>query len=140
MAVHNAGPGIGVAGGGERIGPASLVCHSQGGEIALQAAAARPDLVQAVAAVETSGFGGRLDPARQHLLSVLGGLWHDAAVAGRRTAVLHFAAGFAGEGGRSDVLDTDARGWLGHTHMPMMDTGSDVLATEILDWLLNGVR
>ena len=121
----------------ERIGPASLVCHSQGGEVALQAAAARPDLVRRVVAVEPSGFAA-LDPARQRLLTVMGGLWHDEAAAGRRAAMVHFADSFAARGGRSDMLDMDALGRAGHTHMPMMDTGSEVLAAEVLRWLLDG--
>ena len=122
----------------ERVGRVDLVCHSQGGEVALQAAAARPDLVRRVVAVEPSGFGG-LDPARQRLLAVLGGLWQDEAAAARRAAVLQFAHGFATQGGRSDVLDTDALGRTGHTHMPMMDKGSELLAADVLDWLLDGV-
>lgn len=119
----------------ERIGPVSLVCHSQGGEVALQAAAARPDLVRSVVAVEPSGFADGLDPA-QRLLTVLGGLWHDEAAAIRRDAMLRFAADFSNHGGRSDVLDTDALGQAGHTHMPMMDFGSETLAANVLEWLL----
>jgi len=120
----------------ERIGPASLVCHGQGGEVALQAAAARPDLVRSVVAVELSGFAA-LDPARHRLLTVLGGLWHDEAASGRRAAMVHFADSFAAQNGRSDVLDMDALGRNGHTHMPMMDRGSEVLAAKVLRWLLD---
>ena len=119
----------------ERIGPANLVCHSQGGWVALQAAAMRPDLVCAVVAIEPSGFGNPLDPARQRLLSIVGGLWHDTTAARRRASRLAFAAAFAAQGGRSDIMDTDALGRPGHTHMLMMDHGGDVLAGEVLDWL-----
>ncbi|MGI4799994.1 MAG: hypothetical protein ACRYG8_39360, partial [Janthinobacterium lividum] len=40
----------------ERIGPAVLVSHSNGGLIALEAAWRRPDLIRGLVCVETSGF------------------------------------------------------------------------------------
>lgn len=123
----------------DRIGPVDLICHSQGGESAFRAAAARPGLVSRVVAIEPSGFDDGLDPARQTVLGLHGDFFTDTTV--RLDLKLRaFAERFAGRGGRTEVWDLVARGESGHSHMPMMDRGNDVLAAEIGAWLLGATR
>ena len=120
-----------------RIGPVDLVCHSQGGEVAFRAAAENPELVRAVVAIEPSGFSDGLDPARQRVLTILGDYWDTAPDAlARERQIRGFAEAFRQRGGRSELWDMAARGRPGHSHMLMMDSGHEMLAEEIADWLL----
>ena len=115
----------------DRIGPLDLVCHSQGGEVALQAAAARPDAVRRIVALEPSGFTDRLHPG-QRLLTVIGDYWQCSPAAEAREAQIR---AFAAQG---ELWDMTARGAAGHSHMLMMDHGSEALAGALADWLLQG--
>ncbi len=120
-----------------RIGPLDLICHSHGGELALRAAAACPEQVRAVVALEPSGYTDALDPERQRVLTVLGDFLDCDPYAAARTARMRaFAAGLAARGVRNALWEMAARGRPGHSHMLMMDRGSEALAAEIADWLL----
>lgn len=120
-----------------RIGPCDIICHSQGGELALRAAVADPDRVHRIVALEPSGIADGLDPARQRLLTVLGDYWDATPADTERAARMRaFAAGFAKSGGHSDLWDLPAMGRPGHSHMLMMDHGHDTLAADIAAWLL----
>ena len=120
-----------------RIGPLDLICHSHGGELALRAAAACPEQVRAVVALEPSGYTDDLDPIRQRVLTVLGDFLDCDPYATARTARMRaFAAGLAARGVRNELREMAARGRPGHSHMLMMDLGSEALAAEIADWLL----
>ncbi|MGH7042800.1 MAG: esterase [Acetobacteraceae bacterium] len=122
-----------------RIGPLDLICHSHGGALALRAAAACPEQVRAVVALEPSGYTDTLDPRRQRVLTVLGDFLECDAYAAARTARMRaFAAGLAARGARSDLWEMAARGRPGHSHMLMLDHGSETLAAEVADWLLTG--
>jgi pimeloyl-ACP methyl ester carboxylesterase len=118
----------------ERIGPAAILCHSQGGDIAFAAAAARPDLVKAMLCIEASGLPAEGAMAahrgRPHLF-VLGDfldalpIWR-ALTAGTRAA----AAALGG-----DLWLLQERGLPGHSHMPMMDRGGEEVARRLVDWM-----
>jgi pimeloyl-ACP methyl ester carboxylesterase len=123
----------------ERLGSSVLLAHSHGGEIALRAAFARPELVQAVVAVEPSGFPvgpppeGRQGPP---LLIVLGDyltatpLWAD--LVGRMEG---FADRARRWGGDAEVWRLAERGIAGNSHMMMMDSNNGEIADLIADWL-----
>ena len=122
-----------------RIGPLDIICHSHGGELSFRAAAACPELVRAVVALEPAGYNDALDPARQRVLTVLGDFANaDQYAAGRDAAMRAFAARLSARGVRSELWDMAARGRPGHSHMLMMDSGSDALAEDVADWLLRG--
>ena len=118
----------------ERIGPAAILCHSQGGDIAFAAAAARPELVRAMVCVEASGLPAAEAQAahrgRPHLF-VLGDfldalpIWR-ALTQGTRDCARAL-------GGELWILGE--RGLPGHSHMPMMDRGGEEIAARLVDWL-----
>lgn len=120
-----------------RIGPLDLVCHSHGGELALRAAAACPEQVRAVVALEPSGYTETLDPRRQRVLTVLGDFLDCDPYAAARTARMReFATRLSARGVRSELWEMAARGRPGHSHMLMLDQGSEALAADIAEWLL----
>ena len=119
-----------------RIGPCDLICHSHGGELALRAAAACPDQVRAVVALEPSGYTATLDPARQRVLTVLGDFLDcDPYAAARTRAMRDFTAALTGRAVPNALWEMAARGQPGHSHMLMMDYGAERLATDIAAWL-----
>jgi pimeloyl-ACP methyl ester carboxylesterase len=122
----------------ERIGPAVLVSHSNGGLIALEAAWQRPDLVAGLVNIEPSGFPERAPPplAGVRSLTVLGDylaetpLWHGLSAAmDRLDGVLRLA------GAAPELWRLPERGVHGNSHMLMMDDNSAELAAAITAWL-----
>ena len=121
-----------------RIGRCILVAHSQGGEHALVAALARPDLVAAYVGIEPSGFptATRTSVDGRPFLFVLGdfldasALW--SSLVGKIEA---YAAELTHLAGRSEIWRLSALGMSGHSHMPMMDHGSAAIAARIIEWV-----
>ncbi len=128
----------------ERLGPCTVVCHSQGGDTAHAVLAERPDLIEALVSIEPSGFTPPPPDARLTGLRVLyvygdyierEPMWaHLDGVARDHVGRLR-AAG-------ADVtwLDLPAEGLRGATHMVMMDHASDRSASLVLDWLASDNR
>lgn len=123
----------------ERIGPCMLVGHSQGGGFAIELASARPDLVRATIALEPHGDFSSIGPVPlggRPLLGVSGdflernALWRDldAKAAGALDA-------WQSAGGTARALRLGEHGLPGHSHMMMMDLGSEHIAALILAWL-----
>lgn len=127
----------------ERIGPCVVVAHSQGGEFALQAAFARPDLVTALACIEPSGFPAPPPSAvaGRPFLHVLGdfldatALWTDLAA-----RIAAHAQALQAAGARATLWRLNELGLPGHSHMPMHDLGSEALAARLLDWIAAATR
>ena len=122
----------------ERIGPAIVLSHSNGGSIALEAAWRRPDLVAGLVCIEPSGFPERPPPSMNGVstLIVLGDfleatpLWQGLSEAMDRLALLltRSAAGV-------DLWRLPDRDVRGNSHMLMMDDNSADIAAEIIGWL-----
>ena len=114
----------------ERLGRAIVVCHSQGGEVAFRAAAARPARVAALIAVEPSGFPAEIEALRQIPVVLVAGDHLDASPMWQSLRVRwdSLVQRLTDLGGQARLLDL-ATAWPGTTHMPMMDRGSE----EILD-------
>ena len=122
----------------ERVGPAVVVSHSNGGSIALEAAWRRPDLIAGLVCVEPSGFPDRPPPplAAVQSLIVLGDfldatpLWQDLSKAmDRLTELLTHA------GADVELWRLPERGVFGNSHMLMMDDNSAEIAADIIGWL-----
>lgn len=114
----------------ERLGRASLVCHSQGGEIALRATAQAPARVAAVAAVEPSGLPPLPGPCPPVWLmhgDYLGvdALWRNLSARWQAWAVETPSVG---------IVDL-AAAFPGTSHMPMMDHGSEDVAAVLAERL-----
>lgn len=125
----------------ERIGPCVLVGHSQGGGFALQLGAERPDLAPLVVALEPHGDfavaeGRTLDGASLHV--VMGDFldrsetWRDLEAKSLRAA-----EGWRRSGGSAQVAYLGDRGLHGHSHMMMMDEGSDEVAALVIQRILD---
>ena len=122
-----------------RIGPLDLICHSHGGELALRAAARCPAQVRAVVALEPAGYTDTLDPVRQRVLTVLGDFLDCDPYASARTAGMRdFAARLTARGVHNELWEMATRGRPGHSHMLMLDVGSEALAGDVADWLAAG--
>lgn len=115
----------------DRLGRATLICHSQGGEIAFDVAARRPDAAAAILAVEPSGLPASNLPCP---VSIMAGDYLDTAD--------HWwerARGWQGAmgrirdtGGRAQYVDTARDIAPGGSHMLMMDRHSaDCLAAGL---------
>jgi pimeloyl-ACP methyl ester carboxylesterase len=123
----------------ERIGPSIIVFHSQAGQFAFRAAQARPDLVKALVAVETSGIGRAEDAAKLKDIPILM-LYGDHIVGHPRWPAIRqrgltFAKAITDAGGKVDVIDLPERGIRGNSHMLMMDRNNLAVADVIQEWL-----
>ncbi|WP_226365075.1 alpha/beta fold hydrolase [Pseudonocardia sp. ICBG162] len=117
----------------ERIGRCRVVAHSQGGGIAVAAAAATPALVESLVLVEPHGLPDDGGPAGVRQLLVSGDFLDRTPLYRRLRA--QWSAYVGGAAGPVGHLDLPAAGRAGNSHMPMMDTNSDVVATMIAEWL-----
>lgn len=121
----------------ERIGTCVAIGHSQGGGFALRLGAERPDLVPIVVALEPHGdfsalAGARLDSAA--LLVVMGDFLDRTAVwLDLEAKIVEAAEGWRRAGGEARVERLAESGLRGHSHMMMMDEGSDEVASLVLD-------
>jgi pimeloyl-ACP methyl ester carboxylesterase len=122
-------------------GPFVIITHSQGANFAFRMAAAHPDKVAAIVAVEPSGFPG----ASQESLSALRHIphlfvWGDhmgsSALWRRfRQGLNQYGNTLRSQGVAVDELDLPAIGVKGNSHMLMMDTNSNLVASLIQKWL-----
>lgn len=125
----------------QRVGPAVVLAHSQGGQFALRAAQAEPAQVRALVLVEPSGFGEVTPEALAALrdipvLALYGDfIEQDARWPAIRQRGLDFYAKLRAAGGSVDVVALPERGIRGNGHMMMMDRNNQAVAQVVQDWL-----
>ena len=125
----------------ERVGPAVVMAHSQGGFFALRAAQAAPGKVRALVLLEPSGFGEATPEALAALREVpVLALYGDFIDQDRRWSAirargLDFYAKLRAAGGSVEVVSLPERGIPGNSHMMMMDRNSDAVAQAVQEWL-----
>jgi len=119
-----------------RLGTATVICHSQGGEVALKAAAHHPEHIAGLIAIEPSGFANTLDGFRHIPLIIAAGdhlkatpLWQSLSVQ------WHDVVETINRAGGAARLVNLAQNWPGTTHMPMMDQGSEQMLDNLLETL-----
>lgn len=133
----------------ERIGPCHLICHSQGGQIAANAAMARPDLVASFIGLEASGFpdpvaitprtagagDGQGKEAKRWLYLI--GDFVDITPRWRTIAghTADTVARLKDAGADARLVSMPEQGFPGMTHMMMMDENSDAVAAWVMEWL-----
>lgn len=123
----------------DRVGPAVLVAHSQGGPFALRVAQLRPDKIQALVLVEPAG-GGDLPLATKlrsiPILAVYGDyIDEDSRWPQIRASGLRYLDAVREAGGSYEVIDLPKLGIRGNSHMMMMDRNNRVVAAVIQRWL-----
>jgi pimeloyl-ACP methyl ester carboxylesterase len=122
-------------------GPFVIITHSQGGNFAFKMAAAHPDKVVAIVAVEPSGFPAQRQESAasvRHIphLFVWGDHMATSATWNRiRQGLDKYTNALRSQGVTVDELDLPAMGIAGNSHMLMMDTNSNLVASLIQEWL-----
>ncbi|MCO4052726.1 MAG: alpha/beta fold hydrolase [Bosea sp.] len=114
-----------------RIGPCTVMCHSQGAEQAFAVAAARPDLVRGVMALEPSALPEDVETLPATLI-VMGDnldatpLWE--ALTARIRRFVERAPG-------ATMLELSADGLPGHTHLMMMDRRNEAVLGRLTPFI-----
>jgi pimeloyl-ACP methyl ester carboxylesterase len=121
----------------ERTGPATVIFHSQGGEIAFETACQRPELFTGLVGVEPSAMPRDLAPILHLPLVLLYGdnLDMDSRWSGRRDRWNALVEQFDARGGHARKILTADEVAPGASHLPMMDSRSDDNLQLILDAL-----
>ncbi len=123
----------------ERFETAIIICHSQGGQFAFEAASRCPDRVRALCAIEPSGFTD--EPAALAGIPVLfvngdyldcDGRWQQMAA---RWSAWAAALGAPAGAARVATLSLPDEGISGNSHMVMMDDNSDDVLARVHTWL-----
>lgn len=124
----------------DRVGPSVLMLHSQSGVFGFQAALARPDLVKGIVAVEPAGApipASALHRLKDIPMLVLWGdnVSHSDIWRQQQPSSREFMHSLNAMGGRVQWIDLPEVGVRGNSHMVMMDTNSDVVASMIQNWM-----
>ena len=121
----------------QRIGPAIVVCHSQGGEIALDALSQHPGLFAGLIAIEPSASPADLSCAVGIPQIIFAGDYLFAAEhwRERQQIWLNWADQSSKLGGKAKLLRSGAELQAGHTHLPMFDRQSDACLMACLESL-----
>jgi pimeloyl-ACP methyl ester carboxylesterase len=128
----------------DKIGPAVVMGHSQGGRYVIHAATQRPDLMKALILVEAAcvlrdvpdpvDIGTALGPAT--LLNVYGDFIDQSSFWPGLDAGCETIANRVNElGGDAKHLRLPDIGIRGNDHMMMMDTNSKQIANVMMDWI-----
>jgi len=128
----------------ERVGPAIIVSHSNGGLVALEATWQRPDLVAGLVAIEPAGFPTAPPPAALAgtPMLLLMGDYLDQSVFWRGLAAgtAALAASLRNVSAAVTEWHLPSMGISGNSHMPMMDDNSDDLVVRLSDWIRSEVK
>ena len=113
----------------ERTGPATVICHSQGGEIVFDAHARRADAFAAIIAVEPSGFPETAQELCGTPLTLVAGDYLDVGLHWRTR---HAAWQALARDPAVKMIGADRIG-PGNTHMLMADGNSEAVLDHVLD-------
>jgi pimeloyl-ACP methyl ester carboxylesterase len=125
----------------ERVGPAVVVAHSQGGLFALRVAQAMPERVRALVLIEPVLSGETAPEALAALREVpILALYGDFIEGDRRWSAirrrgLDLYASARAAGASVEVVALPERGIRGNGHLMMMERNSDEIAQVVQDWL-----
>lgn len=123
----------------EKIGPAIVVVHSQGGEAVFDAVQACPSLINKLVLVEPSAFPTSAEEYSRfniQSLLVVGDYLNNTEVWRDLNAQYQ---NFLSHCLNVNLLDTVSEVGPGFSHMIMMDDGNDVVFRKILAWLKGNV-
>lgn len=111
----------------ERTGPAIVICHSQGGEIAFDATAQRPDLFSSLIAIEPSASPQKPALLRDIPVRIVHGDYLDRIDIGHPQPQhwQKITDTINSEGGKAELINSVDAVAAGASHMLMMDKNSD---------------
>jgi hypothetical protein len=123
----------------DKVCPCVILFHSQAGQFGFKVAQARPDKVRALIAVEPAGQG---DPKQAVKLAGIPTLFvygdfieRDARWPTIRKTGVAFGEEISKAGGKVEVVDLPKAGFMGNSHMIMMDKNNAQVAALIQAWL-----
>ncbi|MES3000697.1 MAG: alpha/beta fold hydrolase [Pseudomonadota bacterium] len=123
----------------QKVGPAVIMVHSQGGNFGFQAALAAPDKVKGLILLEPSGApkpGPELDKLKDvPILIVWGDNVEKSNWARLQPSSNALADYVRSKGGNVEIIELPKIGITGNSHMMMMDTNSDQVAGVVQDWM-----
>lgn len=123
----------------DRLGPCILLGHSQGGGFSIELGALRPDLVQAVIALEPHGNFesiGRASLQERKLLLLTGDFLDCDDTWNKLAERFKLACGkWSAAGGESEHVRLSDIGMPGHSHLMMMDRGSELISNWLINWI-----
>ena len=127
----------------DRFEQVAVICHSQGGQFAFEAAASRPGRISALCAIEPSGFTNTPEVLRGVPVLLVHGDFLDCDERWQQMNARWraWADALAGPDGDDAVttISLPREGIRGNSHMVMMDDNSDVVLERVVEWL-DGVR
>ncbi|MEM6498593.1 MAG: alpha/beta fold hydrolase [Pseudomonadota bacterium] len=120
----------------QRLGRSIVICHSQGGQIAFEAAAQDSERVAALVGLEPSGFAS--EPVAIKDIPVLL-IYGDYLVSTPSLPPLldmgtAWSGTFANAGGHAELIELPKIGIVGNTHMMMMDDNSADVLKLVTSW------
>lgn len=106
----------------QRVGPAIVICHSQGGEIALDALYAQPTSIQGLIAIEPSTRLQEPRPVAHVPMVVCAGSYLNSSPhwESRERDWADWVAQIKACGGHAELVTSGP----GHSHLPMLDRGN----------------
>ena len=125
----------------QRVCPCVIIAHGQAGLFAFRTALAMPDKVKALIAIEPA-FAPTPDHPEVGKLKNTPHLWvwgdyisTNPTWVGHVKGVRPYHDALVSKGVSSTWMDLPASGINGNTHMPMMDTNSDIIAAKVQAWM-----
>lgn len=124
----------------EKTGPAILVLHSASGPTGFDVARQRPDLVEAIVAVEVTGTPTDARDIKDHFagipfVAVFGDHFDVRPMAGRYEACKTTVKLIGDVGGTASMIHLPSLGIKGNTHLMMQDNNNDDIARRIIETL-----
>lgn len=121
----------------DKTGPVWLVAHSQGGNLALEAAARFPEYILGLVVIEPASAPAGLAavPKVPHLF-----VWGDnidqvPIWQNYRAGADAYMDQLRAAGASVSLLDLPAEGIHGNSHVPMMDSNAGEIADRVIDWI-----
>lgn len=128
----------------DKIGPSIVMVHSMSGAQGIGAAVARPNLVKALVTVEPVSCGASdADVAKTFKTVPVLAVWgdfKDAFIDRGLTQCGSLVARATAAGGRAKLLHLPEEGFVGNSHMLMMDRNNLKVADRIIAWLRETVK
>jgi pimeloyl-ACP methyl ester carboxylesterase len=128
----------------DKIGPAIVMVHSMSGPHGIGVALARPNLVKALITLEpVSCAASDADVAKvfNHVpVLAVWGDFKDAFIDRGLTQCGNLVTRATAAGGKAKLLHLPAEGFVGNSHMLMMDRNNLKIADRIISWLRDNVK
>ena len=128
----------------DKIGPAIVMVHSMSGAQGIGAAVARPNLVKALVTVEPVSCAASDAEVVKTFKTVpvlaVWGDFKDGFIDRGLTQCGNLVARATAAGGKAKLLHLPAEGFVGNSHMLMMDRNNLKVADRIIAWLRENVK